>query len=91
MEVSVKRKSDRELVLQITGEGHTLGNLIAKTAMANPHVVFASYRIPHPLRDTMELIIEVEEGYPIDKVLLEIVDDIKRRLSEFRRLVEEKL
>ncbi len=91
MELSVKRKTDRELIIHIKGEGHTLGNLIAKTAMANPHVVFASYRIPHPLRETMELIIEVEEGYPIDKVLMEIVGDIKKKLGEFKRLVEEKL
>ncbi len=91
MELYVKRKTDRELVLQIKGEGHTLGNLIAKTAMSNPNVVFASYRIPHPLYDTMELIIEVKEGASIDKVLLEIIEDIRKHLSEFRRLIEEKL
>lgn len=91
MELTVKKKTDHELVIHIKGESHTLGNLIAKTAMANPHVVFASYRIPHPLRESMELIIEVEKGYPIDKVLMEIIGNIKEKLSRFKRLVEEKL
>ncbi len=91
MEVVVKRKTDRELVLQIKGEGHTLGNLLAKEAMNNQHVVFASYRVPHPLQDVMELIIEVEEGYPLDKALIEIVEELRSRIVEFRRLVEEKL
>ncbi len=91
MDVIVKKKTDRELVLQIRGEGHTLGNLIAKAAMNNPHVVFASYRIPHPLQDVMELVIEVEEGYPISKAIVEIVEDIRSSLNEFKRLIEEKL
>lgn len=91
MDVVVKKKTDREIVLQIKGEGHTLGNLIAKAAMNNPHVVFASYRIPHPLQDVMELVIEVEEGYPISKAIVEIVEDIRSSLNEFKRLIEEKL
>ncbi len=91
MDVIVKKKTDREIVLQIKGEGHTLGNLIAKAAMNNPHVVFASYRIPHPLQDVMELVIEVEEGYPISKAIVEIVEDIRSSLNEFKRLIEEKL
>ncbi len=91
MEVVVKKKTDRELVLQVKGEGHTLGNLLAKEAMNNPHVVFASYRVPHPLQDVMELIIEVEEGYPIDKAVIEVVEDLRAKIIEFRRAIEERL
>ncbi len=91
MEVEVKKISPKEILIIVTGEGHTLGNLIAKEAMEHPHVVFATYRIPHPLQDRMEISIIVDENYNIEKALAEIINNIKRNLEEFRKKIEEVL
>lgn len=91
MDMKIIRKTDTEIVIQITGEDDTLGNLISKEAMKHPKVIYATYRIPHPLQNKLELIIRVEEGSNIGQVLVEIVDRIKIDLEEFRKEVEEKI
>ncbi len=91
MDVRVVKKTERELVLEITGEDHTLGNLIAKTAMDNDKVSYATYRIPHPLENKMEIIIVAKEGYDISSIMVEVLDDIRRSLEEFAKEVERKL
>lgn len=91
MELKVLKKTDTEVVIEIVGEDYTLGNLIAKEAMKHPEVVYASYRIPHPLQNKLEIIIDVEPGSDIGKVLLEITDNIHKVLREFKKEVEEKI
>lgn len=88
MELEVKKFSEKEIVIIVKGEGHTLGNLIAKQAMKHPHVIFASYRIPHPLQDRMEITIIVDKEYSIDKALKDIVYSIKNVLDEFKKNIE---
>ncbi len=91
MDIRVIKKTDTELVLEIKGEDHTLGNLIVKEALKHPSIVYASYRIPHPLQDKMELYLTIREGNDFSKVLTEIVSNIKKYLIEFKKEVEEKI
>jgi len=88
-DVKIVKRTDRELVLEIYGEDHTLGNMIAKEALNHPGVTYAAYRIPHPLQDLMELYLVVKEGYEPEKVLVEVCNKLKEYLVEFRRKVEE--
>jgi len=62
LELRVSKQAENEIVIEITGEDDTLGNLIAKEAMKHPKVVYASYRIPHPLQNRLEIVITVEKG-----------------------------
>jgi len=91
LELKVSRQAENEIVIEITGEDDTLGNLIAKEAMKHPKVVYASYRIPHPLQNRLEIVITVEKGVDIGEVLSEIVTNIKNILADFRREVESKI
>ncbi len=91
MELRVSRQAENEIVIEITGEDDTLGNLIAKEAMKHPKVVYASYRIPHPLQNRLEIVITVEKGVDIGEVLSEIVTNIKNILADFRKEVESKI
>ncbi|ADI31299.1 RNA polymerase dimerization [Staphylothermus hellenicus DSM 12710] len=91
MELKVLKKTDTEIIIEIIGEDDTLGNLIAKEAMKHPKVVYASYRIPHPLQNKLEIMIDVEPGADINEVLLEITENIRKFLREFKKEVEEKL
>ena len=90
-EVRVVKKTERELLLEIWGEDHTLGNLIAKEALKHPDVTYAAYRIPHPLQDKLEIYITVKEGKDPGQVFIEVCDKIKEYLREFREKVEEKI
>ena len=91
MELRVSRQAENEIVIEIMGEDDTLGNLIAKEAMKHPKVVYASYRIPHPLQNGLEIVITVEKGDDIGEVLSEIVTNIKNVLADFRKEVESKI
>ncbi|MEM1617518.1 MAG: DNA-directed RNA polymerase subunit L [Desulfurococcus sp.] len=91
MEVRVVSRSERELVLEVYGEDHTLGNLLAKEAIRHPGVEYAAYRVPHPLKNMFEFTIIVKPGYTVESILRDIVDGLENSLAELRRLVEEKV
>jgi len=91
VEVRVVSKTDRELVLEIVGEDHTLGNMLMKEALKHPNVEYAAYRIPHPLRNIMEFTIIVKEGASLSNVLAEIISKLKSEVSKFKKLIEEVL
>ena len=40
-------------------EDHTLGNLLATQLLHDPRVLYAGYRVPHPLENHIELKIQV--------------------------------
>lgn len=89
MEVRILKKTDREMQLEIAGEDHTLGNMIAKEALRHPSVEYAAYRIPHPLLGKLEISIVVKEGSDPQKVLVEVVDRLIEQIESFRKAVEE--
>jgi DNA-directed RNA polymerase subunit L len=91
LELKVLRKTKNEIVLEIYGEDDTLGNMITKEAMRHPDVVYASYGIPHPLQNRLEIIINVREGADVGKTIIDIVENIRKVLREFRERVEEVL
>jgi DNA-directed RNA polymerase subunit L len=91
MEIRLVSKTSRELVLEIKGEDHTLGNMLMKEALRHSGVEYAAYRIPHPLRDIMEFTIVVKDGYDMSKVLKEVIDRLRAEISEFRAKIEEVL
>lgn len=91
MEVKVVSKSERELVLEITGEDHTLGNMLMREALKHPSVEYAAYRIPHPLKNIMEFTLVVKEGANLPAVLAEIISSLKNQIAEFKKAIEEVL
>ncbi len=91
MEVRVVSRSERELVLEITGEDHTLGNMLMREALKHPSVEYAAYRIPHPLKNIMEFTLVVKEGANLPEVLAEIISRLKNQIAEFKKAIEEVL
>ncbi|MEM0000995.1 MAG: DNA-directed RNA polymerase subunit L [Desulfurococcaceae archaeon] len=89
MDVKVVSKTEKELVLEIYGEDHTLGDLLMKEALRHPSVEYAAYRIPHPLKNIMEFIFVVKEGTDMSTVLKDIIERLKSGIEEFKRAVEE--
>ena len=60
MDVKVLKKSENYLELEVQGEEHTLGNLMAGMLQGVKGVTFASYYKPHPL---------------IDKIVIKVMTD----------------
>ncbi len=91
MNVEVKRVTDNEIIIIIEGEDDTIGNLIAKSAVQHPNVVYATYRIPHPLERKVEIIISVDKNADLGSTISEIIQNIKEQLEEFKKKIDEAL
>jgi len=91
VDVEVKRVSDNEIIIVIEGEDDTIGNLIAKSAVQHPNVVYATYRIPHPLERKVEIIISVDKNADLGATVSEIINSIKSQLEEFKKKIDEVL
>jgi len=89
--VTVTRKSEKELLIIVHGEDHTIGNMIVKEALKHPNVTYAAYRIPHPLQDRLEIYLSVKEGCDPVAVFKEVCGNLRRYLLEFKKEVEEKI
>lgn len=88
MDIKVISRTNREIVLEIRGEDHTLGNILMREALRHPDVEYASYRIPHPLRDIMEFTLVVKEGADISTVLKDVLAKLREQICAFKDLVE---
>jgi len=91
MDIKVISKSDKELILEIHGEDHTLGNMIMKEALRHPAVNYAAYRVLHPLKDVIEIFIVTKEGVDVSSVLREVINRLRDELREFVEVVNEVL
>ena len=79
MRVEVKKLTDKEIVLKLHGEDHTLGNLVAKLALRHPNVTMAAYQIEHPLEGSPVIRI-VTDG---SKDALEVLKDVLREALDY--------
>lgn len=69
-------------------EDHTLGNALRMQLLRNQHVLFASYRIPHPLTNNMELRVQTtENSTPMEAMKIaheELICEVKSLLEQFQ-------
>ncbi|MFN3268408.1 MAG: RpoL/Rpb11 RNA polymerase subunit family protein [Zestosphaera sp.] len=90
MNVRVRKYADKELVLEIEGEDHTLANLLAKSALSNPHTKLATYVIEHPLIGTPVLRIVTDGTDPL-QVLKEVVSNARGGAEQVLKAVSKAL
>lgn len=50
-------------IIKFEREDHTLGNLIRSQLLQDSRVLFAAYKVPHPLFPNFLMRIQTEEGY----------------------------
>jgi len=88
--VEIKKLTNKEVVLEIEGEDHTIGNLIARLAQQIEGVKFAAYRIPHPLIPKLIVTIITDGVKDPINVLREVLNNIVSMSRDFRaQLLEE--
>ncbi len=69
MELHTDEHSDTKLVVEVEGAGHTLCNIVKTELWNDDDVTAAAYNVDHPLVGEPSLIVETEEGDPVDAVI----------------------
>jgi len=64
-------------------EDHTLGNLLRSQLLADADVVFAGYRIPHPLSPMVEIRVMTRDQKSPKAVFIKALNDILGQLDSF--------
>lgn len=70
-------------IFTINKEDHTLGNLIRNQLLHDPDVLFAGYKMPHPLEHRVILRIQTTEEYSPYEALSNAITDLLAELSLF--------
>ncbi len=82
--IEVLSRTPTEVRVKIYGEGHTLGNLIAKLASKKPHVNMAVYYIEHPLKQNLFLTIRTDGQVEPMEALIETISEAISYLEKFK-------
>ncbi|RJE17817.1 hypothetical protein PHISCL_09847 [Aspergillus sclerotialis] len=79
-------------IFTLNKEDHTLGNLLRSQLLKNPRVLFAGYKVPHPLVPKVELRVQTDgEIAPKEAVTTacnELVKDLGILSREFTKEYE---
>ncbi|OWA50788.1 putative DNA-directed RNA polymerase II subunit RPB11-a [Hypsibius exemplaris] len=62
-------------------EDHTLGNMIRAQLIKDPNVVFAGYKVPHPLENKFILRIQTTADYAPTEALNNAITDLLSELA----------
>lgn len=74
-------------IFHINKEDHTLGNLIRTQLLKDPNVIFAGYKVPHPLEHKFILRIQTSSSdYSPQEALKNAITDLSSEIS----LIEER-
>ncbi|MBO7718578.1 MAG: DNA-directed RNA polymerase subunit L [Methanosphaera sp.] len=79
--MKVVEEQDNRLVFEITGEGHTICNILRKRLMSQDEVTAAAYDITHPLVGQPEF--EVNSSNPRESIKT-ASETIKEEANEFK-------
>jgi len=91
MRVEVKKLTDKEVVLKLHGEDHTLGNLVAKLALRHPNVTMAAYQIEHPLEGSPVIRIVTDGRRKALDVLKDVLKDAIEYVDALIKEIEDKV
>jgi len=85
MKIRVLEKREKDLKIEIIGEGHTFCNLLRDFLLRNPNVEFAAYRIDHPLVSNPIFYVKTKDGGP-EEALKKAAEEIIDALENFKKV-----
>uniref|UniRef100_A0A0A9W120 DNA-directed RNA polymerase II subunit RPB11 n=1 Tax=Lygus hesperus TaxID=30085 RepID=A0A0A9W120_LYGHE len=92
-EVKVVRELDTKVtnaaLFTINKEDHTLGNMIRNQLLKDPKVLFAGYKVPHPLDPKFVIRIQTTNEDTPQNVLKSAITDLISELSLFEERFKE--
>ncbi|RKF59166.1 DNA-directed RNA polymerase II subunit RPB11 [Erysiphe neolycopersici] len=89
---SADTRTPNSSIFKVNKEDHTLANMLRAHLLRDPHVLFAGYKVPHPLFATFELRVQTDgEVSPRDAVVnccKTLVNDLQIMSREFTKEYE---
>lgn len=91
MKLRVLKLTDREIKIEVEGEGYTFLGALQDVFINDPRVEFVGYNIPHPLIPKATFTLRVVTGNGLGDVLKTGVKALKERLGELENVFLEAL
>ncbi|XP_067008260.1 DNA-directed RNA polymerase II subunit RPB11 [Anabrus simplex] len=85
----VDTKVTNACIFTINKEDHTLGNMIRNQLLKDPNVLFAGYKIPHPLEHKFIIRVQTTSEYTPQDALTNAITDLLAELSLFEERFQE--
>lgn len=83
MEVKVIEEKEKMIKIEFRDKDkHTIPNLLCWELNKSENVLMAGYRIEHPLKDRVEIIVKVKRGNP-KEIIKETIENINKKLETF--------
>lgn len=76
-------------IIKFEREDHTLGNLLRGQLLQDSRVLFAAYKVPHPLFPNFLMRIQTEEGYTPKEALRNACNAVIKQLGTLSKNFQE--
>lgn len=83
MKINITKQEKGYIEFEISGEGHTLLNLLQDSLLTDSNVQLAGYSTPHPLMDRSRLFIKLNKGDDVLGTLKKAAENADTKLNEF--------
>ncbi|XP_076452437.1 DNA-directed RNA polymerase II subunit RPB11-a-like [Babylonia areolata] len=81
-------------IFTVNKEDHTLGNMITTQLLKDPQVLFAGYKVPHPLEHKFVVRIQTTSDYTPSEAITNAITDLLSEVSlleeRFKEAVKER-
>ena len=91
MKINITKREKGLIELDLSGESHTLLNLVQASLIENKNVEMAGYSKPHPLMDRSRLFIKLKRGDDVLGVIKKATENADGKLDEFLGQFEKSL
>ncbi|XP_055591065.1 DNA-directed RNA polymerase II subunit RPB11 [Uranotaenia lowii] len=76
-------------IFTVNKEDHTLGNMIRQQLLKDPNVLFAGYKLPHPLEHKFVIRIQTTSESSPQEAFMNAITDLLSELSLFEERFNE--
>lgn len=76
-------------LFHVSKEDHTLGNMIRMQLLKDPRVLFAGYKVAHPLEHKFTLRIQAQADYTPIEALINAINDLHGEICLLQERFEE--
>ncbi|XP_070572433.1 DNA-directed RNA polymerase II subunit RPB11-a [Ptychodera flava] len=94
IQVTKDTKVPNAAMFTVNKEDHTLGNLLRSQLLKDPQVLFAGYKVPHPLEHKFVLRVQTTPDYSPQEAFTNAITDLISEISlleeRFKVAVREK-
>jgi DNA-directed RNA polymerase subunit L len=90
MELEILKNQQNHAEFVIKGERHTLPSLLKNSLLKDNSVVFAAYKLKHPLDDNAVFVVKTK-GKTAKKALQDACSEIDSEFEELRKAIKKAL